>query len=205
MTRPKSNRVYLLRHGRTEGNAAGRLQGRGDSPLLESSLPMIRRLADAIRPVQFDLFLKSPLARAETSFQLMLPLHLSQCRVEPALMEISFGDYNGQRLADLPAEFRQQRERDKWNTPWPGGESYQDIFNRLQPVVQEIKQTAGTIGILAHETVNKLLLASLLDWPQNRIFTLKQPNHVIYRIEDGNVSSLSVSNDWHSGLGFTEL
>jgi broad specificity phosphatase PhoE len=79
------------------------------------------------------------------------------------------------------------------------------VFNRLQPIVREIEQTAGTIGILAHETVNKILLGSLLGWEKSRLFALKHPNHVIYRIENGTVSSLSVSDQWHAGIGYTEL
>jgi broad specificity phosphatase PhoE len=205
MSKSKFTRVYLVRHGKTAWNAEGKLQGRGDSPLLESSFPTIRRLADTIRPVRFDLFLRSPLKRVEESYQSMLPLDISQSRVEPALMEISFGDYNGRKLAEVPAEVLRRREADKWSTPWPNGESYRDVFDRIQPVVQEITQTAGTIGILAHETVNKLLLASLLGWTGNRVFSIKHPNHVIYKIENGNACSLSVSDDWHSGIGYTEL
>ena len=205
MSKHKSNRVYLLRHGRTVWNAEGKLQGRGDSPLLESSRPVIRQLANVIRPIHFDLFIRSPLQRVEESFTLMQPLNIVLDRIEPALMEISFGDYNGLRLKDVPADLLHRRELDKWATPWPNGESYQDVFSRIQPVVQEIKHTAGTIGILAHETVNKLLLASLMGWSENRVFTLKHPNHVIYQIEDGNVSSRSVSAEWHRGIGYTEL
>ena len=183
MSKPLFSRVYLVRHGKTAWNAEGKLQGRGDSPLLETSLPIIRRVAETIRPIRFDLFLRSPLKRVEESYELMQPLDISQSRIEPALMEISFGDYNGKRVSDVPKDVLRQREEDKWSTPWPNGESYRDVFDRVQPVVQEIRNTPGTIGILAHETVNKLLLASLLAWKGNRVFTVKHPNHVIYKIE----------------------
>ncbi len=205
MSKPPSASIYLLRHGRTAWNAEGRLQGRGDSPLLDGSRQTIRRLAEVIRPVRFDLFLVSPLKRVAESYELMLPLNVSATRVEPALMEISFGDYNGLRMADVPAEVLQRRRADKWAEPWPNGESYRDVFNRLQPVVQEIQHAGGTVGILAHETVNKLLLASLLGWEKERVFSVKHPNHVIYRIEGGQADSLSVSTDWHSGLGYIGL
>ena len=80
------------------------------------------------------------------------------------------------------------------------GESYSDLDSRLRPFTKKLSKLHGIIGILAHETVNKMLIAHLLNLPVNKFFVMKHPNHVIFKIENQKLSSKSVGCQWHSIL-----
>lgn len=202
MRKPNSATFLILRHGKTEWNLQGRLQGQGDSPLLDESIPVIRAVGDVIREYRFDHFFRSPLGRARRSFELMGDLEIAKDKETEALLEISFGKYNGEKQALVPDEFASQRNADKWNTRWPGGESYADLDMRVRPFSDHLKSLNGVVGILAHETVNRMLIAHLMNLSQEKFFLLKHPNHVIFKIERGELSSRTVGDQWHSNLGY---
>lgn len=202
MRKRNSVTFLILRHGKTEWNLQGRLQGQGDSPLLDESIPVIQSVGDAIRGYRFDHFFRSPLGRARRSFELMGELDIATDKETEALLEISFGEYNGEKQAQVSEEFTRQRNVDKWNTRWPGGESYADLDSRVRPFSEYLQSLNGVVGILAHETVNRMLIAHLMNLPQEKFFLLKHPNHVIFKIEHGKLSSRTVGDQWHSNLGY---
>lgn len=57
-------RMYIIRHGETEWNAAGRLQGQTDISLNENGVRLARITGQALSHVNFDLIITSPLKRA---------------------------------------------------------------------------------------------------------------------------------------------
>lgn len=205
MIKQASTTFIIARHGKTEWNLQGRLQGQGDSPLLEDSIPIIQDIGNVLKNYSFDYFFRSPLGRARKSFELMGNLKIDHDEETESLLEISFGNYNGMREADIPEEFTLVREQDKWNTKWPGGESYSDLDSRLRPFTKKLSKLHGIVGILAHETVNKMLITHLLHLPVNKFFLMKHPNHVIFKIENQKLSSKSVGCQWHPNLGYFAL
>jgi probable phosphoglycerate mutase len=177
--------VYLLRHGRTEWNAEGRLQGRLDSPLLPKSELLLEKMAACLRQRPISRFYASPLARCVKSAGIIS----KAIGVSPVfcgcLVECSHGECEGMTLAEVGARFKgflQSRAADKWNARWPSGESYADIFERAGEALELICQS-GTTLIVAHETLNKVLAGRLLDMPPEDIMGLKQKNSEIYRID----------------------
>ena len=137
--------LYFLRHGETDWNAEGRLQGDQDIPLNALG----RRQATACGEILRDLlardgrapatlpYVASPLIRASETMELMraaLGLPAAGYRTDPRLREVAFGQWEGVTMRELrrtvPAAVA-ARERDKWNFIPPEGESYAQMALRM--------------------------------------------------------------------------
>lgn len=139
--------IYLLRHGETDWNKEGRLQGHTDIPLNGNGRTQIRNaakiLADRYSPM--DLILSSPLVRAYESAQIVadrLSYEKKNIIVEPLLIERGFGLGEG-----LTADERKDKYPDGI---YPEMESYEDLIERARSVFDKIVKTyEGRENILA--------------------------------------------------------
>ncbi len=128
-------RLYLTRHAETEWNAAGRLQGREDSPLTPQGHAQAQRLAAWARDAGIRHVVTSTLGRARTTAAAVVAAAPgTACTIEPALVELEFGAAAGGTTEDARhrwPEWWAERREHRWTTPWPGGESYADAVARL--------------------------------------------------------------------------
>jgi broad specificity phosphatase PhoE len=137
--------LYYIRHGLTDWNAAGRLQGQRDIPLNADGRAEAVRcgeiLADLFAregrgPQTYD-YVSSPLARARETMDVVratLGLDPAGYRTEARLAEISFGDWEGLNYHDvlvLDPDIVAKREGNKWTFLPPGGESYEQLAERV--------------------------------------------------------------------------
>lgn len=152
-------RLLALRHAPTAWNAEGRFQGRSDQPLSAEGLALAAtwRLPDDARdwPV-----LASPLLRARQTAEAM---GLS-ARVEPALIEMDWGAWEGRTHAELAAEdaagLAASEARGLDFQP-PGGESPRQVMARLAPWLA----AGGPPRVLVtHKGVLRALLALATGW-----------------------------------------
>jgi len=139
--------IYYIRHGLTDWNAAGRLQGRHDTPLnVEGRLQAARCgdiLADLFArerrvPQAYD-YVSSPLLRARATMDAVratLGLDPAGYRVEERLAEISFGDWEGLTYEDVLArdpDIVATREGNKWNFLPPGARAMRKSLSASAP------------------------------------------------------------------------
>lgn len=156
-------RLALLRHGATAWNAEHRLQGRADIPLSEAGLAQLRgrRLPDGFTGRHW---LTSPLQRAVATAE---ALGIA-ATVEPAVIEMHWGVYEGHTPAELQAihgrAFAQNEARGLDLLP-PGGESPRMVQARLQPWLRRLAATGADAGAVTHKGVIRALLALACDWP----------------------------------------
>jgi len=153
-------RLALLRHGHTPWNRAGRIQGRTDIPLdpeAEADLAALRL------PPPWDAatLWSSPLARAAQTATLVagrVP------RSDPALMEMDWGDWEGQRgieLRSTPGSGFRDIEDWGWDYTPPGGESPDALRIRLD---SWLKALAGDNVAVCHIGVMRVVLAMATGW-----------------------------------------
>jgi probable phosphoglycerate mutase len=183
--------VYYIRHGETDWNVAGRLQGRRDVPLNARGRAQAIYCGELLRdlfardnrdPVGFD-YVSSPLGRACQTMELLRPalgLAAEGYRVEPQLAEIAFGDWEGFTIAQLHERDPQriaQREHDKWHFLPPGGESYEMVSARLRGWYESLtRDTVATAhggtarGLIAHLGIAKPAAAPLVDIAQGVVY-----------------------------------
>src|SRR3979490_634622 len=136
--------IYYIRHGETDWNAEGRLQGARDVPLNDLG----RKQATHAGNILADLFARdgrdksslafvaSPLGRARLTMEVVratLGLPRDDSAVDDRLREIGYGDWEGWTLAQMQAsdpEVFARRQADKWTVPPPGGENYASVQAR---------------------------------------------------------------------------
>ena len=153
-------RLALLRHGRTQWNNEGRLQGRTDIPLEDASRAHLANLALPDQWRHADL-LSSPLCRAIDTAQALTGRTPA---IEPALLEMNWGDWEGQRGAELRADpVSGYRDLENWGWDFcpPGGETPADVRDRVLPWALALQ--ADTLAI-THIGIMRVLLACATGW-----------------------------------------
>jgi len=183
--------LYYIRHGETDWNVAGRLQGRRDIPLNARGRTQGAHCGDILRdllarnkrdPGDLD-YVSSPLQRACQTIELMRPtlgLPPNGYRVEPRLVEIAFGEWEGFTIAQLHARDPQRiaaREHDKWHFLPPGGESYEMVSIRIREWYESLVRDTVAVahggtarGLIAYLGIAKPAAAPLIDIAQGVVY-----------------------------------
>ena len=125
-------KLHLIRHGETDWNRDGRIQGHSDPPLSAAGREQARALAERLAAERIGELWSSDLRRAlETAEPLAARLGLD-IRVSPALRERSFGVNEGRVDAEVEAELG--RAITAWLGPderHPEGESLRELYERV--------------------------------------------------------------------------
>src|ERR1700735_4491235 len=97
--------ILLVRHGETAWNREGRYQGRTDIPLSEAGVAQVAALGARLASIPIARAIASPLSRARTTAEAVLDAPGRTARaplaLDPGLMEISHGAWEGQLSADV--------------------------------------------------------------------------------------------------------
>ena len=155
--------LALLRHGKTEWNESGRMQGRHDTMLTAQTRATLVALC---LPPELSGFawLTSPLRRAIDTASL---LGIADAKSDPRLVEMDWGDWEGRTLAELRAgrgETMAEREAEGLDFKPPGGESPREVQARLAPLLAEIAASGQPVGAVTHKGVIRAILALATAW-----------------------------------------
>jgi len=154
--------LAVIRHGPTTWNADGRIQGHAD---IELGLDGSGVVGGWRVPERLEGFrwLSSPLLRARET-----AAHLgANPQIEPALIEMDWGEWEGRRLAEIRAtEGAAVAENEARGLDFrpPGGESPRDVQARLRPWLQEVALSGLPTVAVTHKGVIRALLALAIDW-----------------------------------------
>jgi len=184
--------LYLVRHGESEANAAGRYAGQTDSPLTERGREQARAVAEALRDVHLDRVISSDLSRARDTAEEIAREHGLAVEVLAELREIDVGEAAGRTIEDT-------RQRFDWGpgrfVQWPDGESLEQVRDRVVPATQRIvAQSSGkTVCIVGHGGVARVLVSHFLGLlptlyqhhapTQNTNITIVRTDGTTYRVE----------------------
>lgn len=159
-------RLFLVRHGETDWNREGRLQGGQDIPLNALGREQAAEAARRLRALTTDFaqsgYVASPMQRARETMTILrreLGLPPEDFRTEDRLRELTFGAWEGftwREVRKAERELAQARERDKWGFVPPGGESYRMLAERIRPVLEGL--AADTV-MVSHGGVARAVLA----------------------------------------------
>lgn len=143
---------YMIRHGETDWNAEQRFQGHKDIPINTTGRRQAAAYAQMMGEERLDLaawwFMTSPLCRTRTTMQIMraeLGLEPDGYAIDPELIEVTFGDWEGHTIAELKPvalELVAARSRDKWRFIAPGGESYAIAAQRVRRFLERLDRPA---------------------------------------------------------------
>lgn len=137
--------IYLLRHGETDWNKEGRIQGHTDIHLNQYGRMQIARMAESLADVcpNMDVVLSSPLSRAKESAGIAAEhLHYPKDKIieEPLLIERSFGEAEGLTSAEREQKYPNYHYSDIGYV-FPGMESFEELMKRAGGVFQKITDT----------------------------------------------------------------
>ncbi len=155
---PGPLRLWLVRHGVTDWNLAGRWQGHSDVPLGERGRADAARIGPRLAGKPFDLTVSSDLSRALETAQLAG----FEPTLEARLREINFGRFEGgqsKTIRDDPAYLEWLEHPTE--TRWPDGESYGDVQDRVHTWIESLP-LAGEVLAFTHGGVISMLASSLL-------------------------------------------
>ena len=163
-------RILFVRHGETDWNVEGRLQGQTDIPLNAlgryQSEDVARRLTKLLDDPAASRWIVSPLGRTRETAEIArhtLGLDPTAYDIEDRLKEITFGTWEGHTWAELRQKDPRtviNREKQKWHYVSPQGESYAMLADRLRPWLETIKDETV---IVSHGGVARALMALIAD------------------------------------------
>jgi probable phosphoglycerate mutase len=194
--------IYYIRHGETEWNADGRLQGTRDIPLnalgRQQAADAGAILADLFardgRSKQSLAFVASPLGRARSTMELVrgaLKLPPDEYAIDDRLREIGYGHWEGSTLKQMQAsdpEVFARRQADKWTVPPPGGESYASVQVRVRDWYDSL--LVDTVAVAHGGTARALMVALGIETSASAAdLTIEQG--VVYVFSDGGLRKYS--------------
>jgi probable phosphoglycerate mutase len=166
--------LYFIRHGETDWNRAGRLQGHTDIELNPrgegQAAAAAAHLNDVLAthpeaPAVGELpFFASPMRRTRQTVEILrgaLGLDRAGYMADERLREIAFGAWEGKTWAEIRARDpirARDRDADIWNFAPPGGESYADVLRRVSAWLEEL---TGDCCVIAHGGIARVLMVAV--------------------------------------------
>jgi broad specificity phosphatase PhoE len=154
-------RLALLRHGPTEWNASGRIQGHADIPLSQAGFS---QMAGLRLPLDFPRAFSSPLSRAQQTAQ---ALGLQHVMLDARLMEQHWGDWEGLSLKEIPARHGVDAfiKAGTGAAFRPGnGESTGELHARVAAFLKDVAQGQGDAVAVAHTGVLRAAYTLATGW-----------------------------------------
>lgn len=193
--------IYIIRHGETELNRLGIVQGSGmDTELNATGHAQAAAFHARHQHINFQLVVTSALRRTHQTVQPFLLQHIPWVQ-RADLNEISWGQHEGQAPTPEHLE-RYERMIASWKCGdlqacLPGGETAQQLLDRVQRFVDWLKQLPeARILVATHGRTLRCLVALLKGWPPGHMEQVPHANTGLYvlRLRDGHFEFL-VEND----------
>ena len=189
--------IYLTRHGETEWNLEGRMQGRQESALtplgVRQAEAMAYLLGDLVErgpPAEWRL-VASPSGRAQAtagaiSRRLGLPIELDE-----RLIEIGCGEWEGRLRSDVAASHPELFATREWFFAAPGGETYEDVFARVSDwLAEQAPEPERRIIAVSHGVAGRLLRGAYAGLTRHETIHQDVPQDAIFRLLGGEIHRL---------------
>ena len=181
-----SKKIYLVRHGQTEYNKLGIVQGGTiDAPLNEAGQQQAMSFWNAYKDVPFQKIYTSTLQRSFQSVQNFIDLGISWEK-KAGFNEISWGDYDGKKIYedDYYWQVVESWNKGEVGLRIKGGESPVDVRDRQLPVIEEIKNSAEELILICmHGRAMRILLSHFADNDLTKMDTYEHKNLGLYVLE----------------------
>ena len=162
-----ARRVLIWRHGRTEWNAVGRMQGQTDVALDELGVLQAAQAAPLLAAEEPDAIVSSDLARAQVTAQALAAVTGLPVRLDARLRETCFGPWQGLTHEEISVGWPEQHAR--WQRGEPAGvegaETPGEVASRMREAIDDaLAVTDGTLVVVSHGGSAKRAVQALLEW-----------------------------------------
>lgn len=187
--------IYLLRHGQTNYNHEGRMQGQLESQLTDLGMAQAQAMADLLKAEIADTtgwrLLASPLKRTRQSAAIVAATLGLEVEIEPALIEVGCGDWEDRLYADLAKEHPEAFAARDWFFRAPQGERFEDVDGRVRPWLAAQSPEPRKLIAVAHGVSGSLLRGAYLGLSREETLAQDMPQDAIFRLAEGAVQRLS--------------
>lgn len=193
--------IILVRHGETQWNREGRVQGHGDSPLTPKGAAQARaygrHLVDLLgEQLRSWRVVSSPLGRCAQTTGILCEVAGIDFRTitfDERLREVHTGDWSGLPKADLATRFPQLMEGgglDHWVFRCPGGESHGQVSTRLGHWLEELSAGDKVVAV-SHGIAGRVLRGLYLKEDPHQALLGDSPQDAMFVMSNGCVKRIS--------------
>jgi glucosyl-3-phosphoglycerate phosphatase len=192
-TMPDLPVLYILRHGETLWNVAGRFQGHADSPLTLRGESQAISMGHALRDLGTDGFdwCASPAPRAVRTAE--LARGAPPCRTDPRLLEIAMGDWTGLTRTQIDARWPGPEGEDlmAFYARIPNGETLAAVATRASALLASL--TRPTV-LITHGITSRILRGLILGLPLDTLGQLPGGHGTVFRCSAGRVTIAAITD-----------
>lgn len=193
-------RLILVRHGETQWNSEGKLQGgNSDIPLNEAGIEQARRAAKRLSKEKFVKIYSSPMQRAKHTAEIINEHHGHDIVEHPHLIERRYGKFEGTPYVDFHERMRQVYRENLY-------EELEieriDIFeNRIRIIVDQLLRHDGDVLVVSHSSSIKMMLSVIqgvnIEEVRKNIKKKNASISIIEFDEDRKVKDMTIGDDTH--------
>lgn len=200
-----TNRVYLVRHGETDYNRSGMLQGRGiNADLNENGRLQAQAVAHYFEGVDVDYIASSDLERAVQTAQPLAEMKRVEVHRYRELEEFDFGRLEGKHAVGLGEKlnFIHRKWRAGATLYGPeGGENPVQVFQRANRRISKLlsEQPGDTVVFVVHGRLIRILISGWMGWGLHLMDSVPHNNGGIYELDwsKGDFGIRSFNMTWH--------
>ncbi len=185
--------LILVRHGETQWNAEGRIQGKGDSPLTERGILQAKAVGVRLQHEGFTALYASHLGRVIETTRHIAAVTGHKIEIDERLQERSYGIFEG--LTQTEASTRHTAIYQEYKTNYsadfavPEAESMRQMLARGQAVFQEIahRHPGERLVVVSHGSFLRIILGNILGVPLG--------NRYGFQLANGSLSEIAFEGD----------
>ncbi|WP_144603461.1 histidine phosphatase family protein [Algoriphagus algorifonticola] len=181
-------KIYLVRHGQTDFNLRGVVQGSGiDAPINETGRAQAKAFFEAYQNITFDQVYHTALIRTRQSIESFISKGIPTTAL-PELNEISWGDYEGTPMTPEEGEYYKhmlhQWQMGNLDYAIAGGESPNVVAERMRKGIQKILDGPGeTILVCMHGRAMRIFLSLIFNYDLRYMDQFEHSNLCLYLFE----------------------
>ena len=186
-------KFLFTRHGQTDWNLEGKLQGNQDIELNQTGIKQAEMLAEKLSegriPIQ-KIYTSTKLRAYQTGMVISEKVHCPCYRLE-GIEEMNFGEWEGLTWEEIQKKFPDNYR--EWQVgrryiKTKGGESCQEVLERVLPVLQRLADTEeGTVLVVTHGAVLMILQCYLKNTAFENMWDYLLDNGTVLEIEDKEI------------------
>jgi probable phosphoglycerate mutase len=190
--------IYLVRHGQTEFNRDGRLQGQVDSPLTPLGIDQAQRVGALLKtligaPADWSIVTSSLGRAARTARLIAGVLGSDEVVLEDRLREVSMGSWDGltvEEIAMVAPDAGKGATRYTLFFQSPDGETYQVMAARLRSWLDEALSDGRPRIVVSHGVAGRVLRGLYADLNWEEAVKLPAPQDAVFRLADGRIERI---------------
>lgn len=166
-------RIYIVRHGETEANIKGVLQGWNDTKLSPLGIDLAEKTGEGLKDIKFDAVFSSPLDRAFNTAKIILNKNNNETpeiKIDDRIKEVNMGTWEGQCFKGPESTIPSDQMELFFSNPFklgnfPHGENTEEVCKRTQDFLFDIAKNHNYKNVLitTHGFATRAILNFLYD------------------------------------------